>query len=259
MKLQSSQSIDFYPPSHLVVPQIPVLHGFFGRKGGVSTGIYDSLNCSLKNDDPEHVMENRRRIVACYGQPLKNLMTLQQIHGTQAIIVDEVTHNVKVDAMVTCKKDIVLGIQTADCVPILLYSKNGVVGAIHGGWRGLLGDIIEHTIRKMVQCGATRESIVAAIGPCIAQPSYEVGQDFYDRVCKLSPENESFFTSSPTSKYFFDLSEYATKKLLKSEVTNVSHMKEDTYTNPNTYFSSRHSLHRGNPSYGTQLSVIMLS
>ena len=259
MNMHSWEGIDFYPPTHLVVNQIPVLHGFFGRKGGVSEGIYDSLNCSLKNDIRNNVIENRRRIVSCYGQPLKNLMLLQQIHGSQAIIVDDVIGNGKADAMVTCKKDIVLGIQTADCVPILLYSKEGVIGAVHGGWKSLVGGIIEHTVRKMTQLGAKRENIIASIGPCIHQSSYETGQDFYDHLCEISLENEIFFISDSNSKYFFDLPRYARKKLLKSEIANIIDTQEDTYTNPNLYFSRRYSLHQGNKYYGSQLSVIMLT
>jgi YfiH family protein len=255
-----SQSLDLYPPSHIFVPEIPIFHGFFGREGGVSTGIHGSLNCSLKTDSLENVLENRRRIVSCYGQPLKNLMLLRQIHGRQAIIVNEVMPEVKADAMVTCKKNIVLGLQTADCMPILLYSPEGVIGAVHGGWKSLVGDIAEHTVRKMVQCGATRPKIIAAIGPCIRQSSYEIQQDFYDYLCKASPQNEDFFVASgvSNSSYFFDLPKYAHKKLLKAGIGHIVDIHQDTYTQPEVYFSRRHALHQGHTEYGNQLSVIVL-
>jgi YfiH family protein len=249
----------FYPPHHITVSQISVFHGFFGRLGGVSSGIHDSLNCSFKTDDAKNVLENRRRIVACYGQPLKNLMLLKQVHGGHAVVIDEVDNDIESDAMVTCKKNIVLGVQTADCLPILLYSEEGVAAAVHGGWKSLVGDIVDHTVKKMIKLGATRSKIIAAIGPCIHQSSYEVQQDFYDNLCKISPQNEIYFSSPIDGIYLFDLLGYAYSKLVKAEVESIIDTDQNTYTDPKTYFSRRYSLHQGNSRYGSQLSVIVLS
>ncbi len=253
-----SLSTDFYPPPHLTVPEIRVLHGFFGKNGGVSSGVYESLNCSLKTDEEKNVLENRRRIVACYGQPLKNLMLLKQVHGGHAVCVNEVVQNVESDAMVTNKKNIVLGIQTADCAPILLYSEEGVIGAIHGGWKSLVGDIIDHTVKKMIKLGAKRSGIIAAVGPCIQTVSYEVKKDFYENLCQISSDNESLFRKTQNETYLFNLPGYAISKLEKSYIESITNLGHDTYIDSQNYFSRRRSFHQGNSVYGSQLSVIAL-
>lgn len=251
--------MDFYPPQHLIVPQLPVLHGFFGKNGGVSSGVYESLNCSLKTDDPSNVLENRRRIVACYGEPLKNLMLLKQVHGGHAVSVNEVVQDVESDAMVTNKKNIVLGIQTADCVPILLYSEEGVIGAVHGGWKSLVGDVVDHAVKKMMKLGAKRPGIRAAVGPCIQVSSYEVKQDFYDNLCKIASDNENFFQKAQDETYLFNLPGYAVSRLEKAQIETIVNLEKDTYTDSQNYFSRRRSFHAGNNVYGSQLSVIVLS
>jgi YfiH family protein len=186
-------------------------------------------------------------------------MILNQIHGQQAITLNEVIGGVKADGMVTDRPNIVLGIQTADCPPILFYSPQGVIGAAHGGWKSLSKDIVEHTVRKMVSLGAKRDEIVALLGPCIRVQSYQTRQDFYDHLCRLSAQNEMFFTYSKESEdlYYFDLPEFAKIKLAKSQITKIIDSGKNTYTDAK-YFSRRRSLHQGYSSYGTQLSVIML-
>ena len=257
MKTDLAIELDFYPPEHLIIQDVPVLHGFFGRNGGVSKGDYETLNCGYKGDLPENILENHKRVAACFGMPIKSLMLLDQIHGGHVVVVEEATPDLKADAMVTKKKSILLGIQTADCVPILLYSPSGVIGAVHGGWKSLSGDIIEHTIKKMVKLGAEREEISALIGPCIRKNSYEVGTDFYDHFLKMDQANEALF-SKKEDRYFFDISHYAEKRLIKSRVSKIFDVQKDTYTDEENYFSRRRSF-QAQKNFGSQLSVIMLS
>lgn len=241
-----------------------IAHGFFTRQGGVSEGIYASLNCgSGSKDNAEHVRENQRRAVVALAGEEVAFCKLHQIHSSDVVIVDEPWgsgESFKADAMVTNRPDIVLGILTADCAPVLFAdAKAGVVGAAHAGWKGAIGGICERTIESMEAIGANREDIVAAIGPCIAQDSYEVGEEFLARFMMEHPLYGTFFTESERAAHFrFDLEGFVLHVLSQSGLHNVQALAMDTYSDETQFFSYRRTTHRGEPDYGRQLSAIML-
>lgn len=262
-----------------------VTHGFFTRNGGVSDGIYASLNCGYgSNDDLEKVTENRRRVAEKMGGG--TLCTVHQTHSPDAVIVSDVWEYKdapKADALVTNKTGIILGILTADCLPILFADgKNGVIAAAHSGWKGAISGVIENTIDKMQQVGARLSDIYATIGPAISQKSYEVGAEFLARFVEHDAGNERFFMSScepqgctgshkdslvpalllrnpQDDKYLFDLPGYATHRLEKAGISQINVIAQDTYFNDNEFFSYRRSCKRGEPAYGRQISTIMLN
>lgn len=240
-----------------------IMHGFFGRKGGVSTGIYDSLNCGPGSADARvSVIENRARATSALASDAR-LVTLYQIHSAQAVTVDapwEIADNPKADAFATNKSGIVLGILTADCAPILLADPQAhVIGAAHAGWGGAFADVAESAVAAMERLGAKRERITAAIGPCISQPSYEVGPEFKPRFLAADPVNEKFFEPSQrTGHWQFDLPAYVAHRLRQSGIGTVETISRCTYIDEADYFSYRRTTHRKEPDYGRQLSAIML-
>jgi len=240
-----------------------IAHGFFGRKGGVSTGLYESLNCGPgSGDDRASVIENRARAIAALG-PGTKLVTLYQIHSTQAVMVTapwEIADNPKADAFATNKSGIALGILTADCAPILLTDADAhVIGAAHAGWGGALAGVTESVVTAMEHLGAKRERIAAAIGPCITQPSYEVGPEFKPRFVAADTANERFFEPSTRAAHWqFDLPAYVAHRLRQSGIGTIEMMPKCTYLGAEDYFSYRRTTHRKEADYGRQLSAIML-
>ncbi len=235
-------------------------HGFFTRNGGVSEGIYTSLNCGYgSGDDIEKVKENRRRVAEKMGGSV--LCTVHQTHSPDVVIVNEAWEHKdapKADALVTNQPNIILGILTADCLPILFADeKNGVIAAAHSGWKGAFSGVIENTIEKMQQLGADTSSIIATIGPAISQKSYEVGVEFFERFIGHDTNNERFFLSQD-DKYLFDLAGYAKSRLLTVGISQINIIAQDTYFNDNEFFSYRRSCKRGEPVYGRQISAITL-
>ncbi len=241
-----------------------VRHGFFTRNHGYSTGIYQSMNCGYgSGDDPDTVTRNRERAMAEIDQPLEALVTLNQQHTSDVITVTErwsMDQAPVADAMVTNQKRIVLGILTADCVPVLLAdTKKRIIGAAHAGWKGALGGVLENTIAAMAELGATPETVMAAIGPSIAQRSYEVGPDFPAPFLAESSENEQFFAKSRRDgHYMFDLQAYVARKLARFGVTEVIRTPCDTCGEPNRFFSYRRSCLNNEPDFGRGLSAIVL-
>jgi YfiH family protein len=237
-------------------------HGFLGRQGGVSTGLFDSLNVGLgSSDDRAAVAENRARATAAVA-PGARLVTLHQVHSAICIPVtapypdDDRPH---ADAMVTASPGLALGILTADCAPILLAdAEAGVIGATHSGWKGALGNVAGATVTAMEALGARRDHIAAAIGPCIARASYEVDPAFRDRFLADDPEHERFFTPGKGDRYQFDLEGLVALRLATSGVRTVAALGIDTYTDEERWFSFRRTTHRKEPDYGRQLSVISL-
>ncbi|UAK24633.1 peptidoglycan editing factor PgeF [Sphingomonas nostoxanthinifaciens] len=236
-------------------------HGFLGRPGGVSTGIFASLNVGLgSGDDPDAVAENRRRAAAAV-LPDAPLLTPYQIHSSSAAIVlapfagDDRPH---ADALVTNRPGVLIGILTADCVPVLLAdAEGGVVGAAHAGWKGALGGITDAAIAAMEQLGARRERISAAIGPCIARASYEVDDAFARRFEEADPANERFFGASARDGHQqFDIEAYVLARLAAAGVRRVEALSLDTYANPDRFFSYRRATHRGERDYGREIAVI---
>lgn len=232
-----------------------IVHGFFGREGGVSQGIYASLNaCLHKGDDDANIEENRRRI--CKAMGIDHMVTLQQVHKNEVLMVEADTQNGhQVDAMVTKTPGKLLAIQTADCAPILLADPvNKVIGAVHSGWRSAVSGIVKETVEAMQALGAQKENIVAAIGPCVHQATYEVGQEVFD----AAKAPKFFVSSNRENHYLFDLGGYVLNDLKAQGIENAIALPLNTYTLSDQYYSCRRSVHAKEPSYGGQLSVIGL-
>jgi YfiH family protein len=239
-----------------------IAHGFLGRIGGVSSGIYAGLNCSLGSDDlRENVMENRRRAVAAV-MPEAALARVYQIHSPDVITVTgpiDQDNPPKADALVTDRPNILLGVQTADCVPVLFADRDaGVVGAAHSGWKGAFTGVNESTIAAMEALGAKRDRMKCAIGPCIAQKSYEVDAGFFERFVEADVENARFFRDGRARHYQFDIEGYVAARLAAAGITTVECLGQDTYSQPDRFFSFRRSCHRTEPGYGGQMSLIGL-
>jgi len=237
-------------------------HGFLGRKGGVSTGIYAGLNIALgSKDDRALVIENRRRAREAVLTGA-DFARVYQIHSADAVTVitgNDESDPPKGDALVTDRPNILLGISTADCVPVLFADvKAGVVGAAHSGWKGAITMINENTIEAMEALGADRAQIVCAIGPCIAQKSYEVDDGFFRRFAEVDPANERFFASGKPGHYQFDIEGYVASRLAAAGIGTVECLGEDTYSQPDRFFSYRRSCHLNEGDYGAQISLIGL-
>ena len=237
-----------------------VAHGFLGRIGGVSTGIYAGLNCSLGSDDlRDHVIENRRRAVA-EVMPGAALAHVYQIHSPDVFTVTDAIDQdnpPKADALVTDRPNILLAVQTADCVPVLFADTRAVVvGAAHSGWKGAFTGVNESTIAAMEKLGATRDRMVCAIGPCIAQKSYEVDAGFFERFADANPENTRFFRDGKAGHYQFDIEGYVAARLAAAGVKNIECLGQDTYSQPERFFSYRRSCHLNEPGYGGHMSLI---
>jgi YfiH family protein len=240
-----------------------VAHGFLGRKGGVSTGDMASLNVGLgSTDDPALIAENRRRAVEAV-LPGARLATLYQVHSPDCVaIVEPFEDRLRphADALVTDRPGLALGILTADCAPVLFADREaGVVGAAHAGWKGAVGGVTDSTIAAMETLGATRDRIVAAIGPCIARASYEVDIVFLARFADADPDNERFFTEGRREDHWqFDLEAYVAHRLASAGIRTVEMLGQDTYARPDHFYSFRRATHRSEPDYGRQISIIGL-
>ena len=241
-----------------------VTHGFFGRRGGVSTGVYESLNCGPgSGDSRDSVIENRARAVTALSGDA-TLVTLYQVHSAQAVTVSkpwQIADNPKADAFATNTSGIALGILTADCAPILLADTEAhVIGAAHAGWGGAFAGVSESVVTAMERLGARRERIAAAIGPCISQPSYEVGPEFKTRFLADDPANERFFEPSKRVGHWqFDLPAYVAHRLRQSGIGTIEALSACTYVDEANFFSYRRTTHRKEADYGRQLSAIMLT
>ncbi|MEM7169347.1 MAG: peptidoglycan editing factor PgeF [Pseudomonadota bacterium] len=241
-----------------------ISHGFFTRQGGVSEGLYGSLNCGFGSDDQAHnVAENRARIAADLGLASEYLLTVYQVHSPDVVEVTEPWRREEApqaDAMVTRTPGLALGILTADCVPVLFADgEAGVVGAAHAGWKGALDGVVEATIGAMESLGAMRKRVVAAIGPSIEQTSYEVGPEFPAPFLDQDVSHERFFERSPRDGHFqFDIKGYVESCLRRSGVSEIEVRPEDTYAEEGCFFSYRRSCHKKEPDYGRGLSAIAL-
>jgi polyphenol oxidase len=233
-----------------------VRHAFFTRKGGVSSGIYSSLNCGLGSaDDRDAVIENRARVSAHMNAALASVY---QSHSADVVDVTQVfAERPKADGMVTQQQNIALGILAADCTPVLFAdTQKQIIGACHAGWRGAFGGVADNTVAKMRDAGA--ESIVAAIGPCIRQPSYEVGPDFPDVFIAQDKGNQIFFTPKENGHYLFNLPAYITMRLQRIGV-EVFDCGMDTYSEKDRFFSYRRDVtHEKGSDHGRLISCISL-
>lgn len=237
-------------------------HGFLGRRGGISEGVCAGLNVGLgSGDDRAAIQANRDRAVAAVA-PGARLVTVHQIHSAIAVPVtgpwpDDARP--QADALVTNRPGLVLGILTADCTPVLFADATaGVVGAAHAGWKGAIGGVVEATIAEMEKLGAARDRIAAAVGPTIARKSYEVDESFLRRFAEQDPENERFFSQGREGHHQFDLEGYVVARLADAGLARIEALGEDTYSQPDRFYSFRRATHRGEPDYGRQISLIAL-
>lgn len=246
----------------LTAPSIPVPHGFFTRRGGVSSGPYASLNCSISSqDDPAAVQENRGRVARVIGVDPNRMVGLTQVHGPDVVVVAEPWlpgQGQKADAMVTARTDIALGIVTADCAPVLFADPTAnIVGAAHAGWRGAVAGVLEATVATMLGLGAQASRIVAVIGPCIAQSSYEVGPDLRDAVLARSSEDAAFFNPGRRpDRWQFDLAGYCSARLRAAGIRHVTPIGVDTVAEEERFFSHRRRTLTNAGPIGHQISVI---
>ncbi|SFL77732.1 peptidoglycan editing factor PgeF [Methylorubrum salsuginis] len=238
-------------------------HAFFTREGGVSEGLYASLNGGLGSSDaPENVAENRARMTRHLDLPSeKNLVSLYQVHSADVVTVEApFAERPKADAMVTRVPGLALGIATADCGPILFAdAENRVVGAAHAGWKGSLGGVAEATVAAMERLGATRGKIVAVLGPTISQANYEVGADFVARFRAEVPGSERFFAEGRAGHAQFDLPAFILARLAEAGVGTATALGLCTYADPTRFYSFRRTTHRSEPDYGRLISAIALS
>jgi YfiH family protein len=250
------------PPSWSASVLAGVAHGFFGREGGVSSGIYASLNAGTgSGDDPANVLENRRRIAAAFGADGDHLVGVHQVHSPTAEFVSAPWQGERprADALVTTTPTVVISILTADCTPILFAdTETGVIGAAHAGWRGAISGVIESTVRLMEQHGARRERIAAAIGPAIHQPSYEVGPEFEAEFLAADSAFARFFVPGAGDRRHFDLPGFCAARLTAAGVAQIETLPLDTYTHATQLPSHRRSVHEKAGDYGRNCSAIML-
>jgi len=241
-----------------------IQHRFFTRRGGVSSGLYSSLNCGYgSGDSPDNVRENRRRVAETFGRTEPDLLTLYQIHSTEVLTIDSerwVSPGApKADGLVTQRPEVVLGVMAADCAPVLLADGTaGVIGAAHAGWKGALTGVVEATIAAMEKLGARRENVRAAIGPCIGRESYEVGPEFPARFLEQDEANAAFFRPAARAGHsMFDLAGYLVHRVARTGVA-VEATGHDTLAASEDFFSYRRNTLQGVKDYGRGLSAIAL-
>jgi len=239
-----------------------VAHGFLGRRGGVSEGVCSGLNVGHgSGDDIAAIEENRRRAVEAVARGAR-LVTVHQIHSAIVVPATEPWRREsrpEADAIVTDRPGLALGILTADCAPVLLADKEaGVIGAAHAGWKGAFSGVVEATVAAMERLGADRSRIAAAVGPCIARRSYEVDEAFLGRFAEAEPENERFFSAGRKGHWQFDLEGFVLSLLACAGLGRVEALGQDTYSQPDLFYSYRRATHRGEPTCGRQISLIAL-
>jgi len=240
-------------------------HGFFTRLGGVSEGLYESLNCGVGSQDvPGAVAENRARVAGLLGETPSKLATVYQKHSNVAVVADgswEPGSRPEADAVVTATPGLIVGIVTADCAPVLLCDPEArVVGAAHAGWCGAFTGIVEATVAAMTGLGAKPEQLIAAIGPAISQGAYEVGEDYKARLLETEPDAGTFFANDDgTGEPHFDLPAYVADRLARAEVGEIYDLGICTYYDETRLYSYRRSQHHGEVDYGRQISAIVLT
>lgn len=236
-------------------------HGFFTRKGGASSGVFNGLNCGQGSSDQSDVVTiNRARVAEAMGVSPDHLITVHQVHSPDVVeVTGPFAERPRADAMVTSTPGLALAILTADCQPVLFAdAEAGVIGAAHAGWRGALEGVLERTVEAMEQQGAARERINAVIGPSISQANYEVGPEFVESFMDADPDNSRFFINGHGDRYLFDLTGFGLHRLRTMGVARAEWLRECTYADPKRFFSYRRATHSGEADYGRLISVIRL-
>lgn len=254
-----------YLRSQELAAERDIVHGFFTRLGGVSDGIFATLNCGGRDSaEPAAIVdENRHRVALQLGIQPSHLLGTRQVHSSTVVTVErpwDFASRPEADAMVTSTPGLGLGILTADCAPVLFADATGrVIGAAHSGWKGAVAGVLQATVNAMEQIGAKRERIVAAIGPTIAQASYEVDASFRERFVQSNHEYATLFTEIDESGHCrFDLPTFVSMQLAGAGIGRIETLGNDTYAEEQNLFSFRRSVHRKEPDYGRQISVIAL-
>ena len=235
-------------------------HCFFSKKGGVSKGIYDSLNCGFGSSDSKiNVKDNLSLVSEKMGINKNNLFLMNQTHSSKVVVIDESNINIQrvdADALITKIKNIAISVLTADCVPVLIYEKkNNIVACVHAGWKGAISGIIENTLNQIIKMNKNN-NIYVAIGPCIGLKNYEIDKKFYNKFIRKDRMNEIFFSSTKNDKFLFDLRKYINFKISKFDVNNVENIELDTYEENEKFFSFRRSRKLGEKDYGRCISTI---
>jgi YfiH family protein len=240
-----------------------IRHGFFTRQGGVSEGIYAGLNGGVgSRDNPAHVAENRARMAAALSVSRDRFLTAYQVHSPDVLVAEKPWPDdarPRADAIVTREPGLAIGISTADCGPVLFADPDArVVGGAHAGWRGALGGVLEATIAAMEKLGAARERIVAAAGPMIRQPNYEVGPELAEKFLAADPDNSRFFAPGRPGHSMFDLPGYIVARLARAGLKQIEDLAFCTYADPERFFSYRRATHRAEADYGRHINAIAL-
>jgi YfiH family protein len=239
-----------------------VRHGFFTRRGGVSEGVYASLNVGQgSRDDPDAVAQNRARAAAAFGVSAERLVTVYQIHSAIAVTASgPLPDRPQADAVATSAAGLMCGALAADCAPVLIADPEArVVAAVHAGWRGALGGVVEAAVRAMAELGAEPRRLLAAVGPCIGPDSYEVGLEFLQAFADADPAAARFFRpGARQDKRLFDLPAFVLGRLEAAGIGQAEWIGADTYADETAFFSNRRAVHRGESDYGRLLSAIML-
>ena len=238
-------------------------HGFFNMKGGLSSGIYKSLNCGPGSNDKRAIVKKNLLIVKRkISKSSKNIFLLNQVHSNKFIYINSkfnIKKKYKADAIITDQKKLPIGILTADCVPILIFDKKtNIIAAIHAGWKGAYKGIITKVINFLISKGCERTNIFASIGPCIAQKNYNVKQNFLRKFIKKDKKNRVFFKTRKNIIYF-DLPNYVKSQLKFNKILNIDHINIDTFDYKNNFFSARRSLGLKHDDYGRNISIIMIN
>jgi len=239
----------------------PLRHGFFTRKGGASSGIFEGLNCGPgSSDQAEVVAVNRARVAEAMQVSADYLISLHQLHSSEVVHIDApLVERPRADAMVTATPGLALGILTADCQPVLFAdAKAGIIGAAHAGWRGALDGVLDATVDAMECLGGDRSNICAVIGPSISQAAYEVGPEFIEIFLDIDPQNSRFFANGKAGHYQFDLPGYGLHRLRSAGVGQAEYTRHCTYSDATRFYSYRRSCHAHEADYGRLIAVIRL-
>ena len=239
----------------------PLRHGFFTRKGGASSGVFQGLNCGQGSSDQSEIVSiNKARVADAMEVVPENLITVHQVHSADVATVDgPLAVRPKADGIVSATPGVALAVLTADCQPVLFAdAENGVVGAAHAGWRGALDGVLEATIEAMEGLGAEREAMHAVIGPSISQRAYEVGPEFLEEFMDHDPENHRFFANGAGDRYLFDLPAFGLHRMRQAGIGTAEWTRHCTYSDPERFFSYRRATHAGEADYGRLMSAIRL-
>ena len=243
---------------------LDISHGFFNKDGGISKGIYKSLNCGAgSNDKRANIKKNLKIVKRKIGKKSKEIFLVKQVHGSKFIFLNKNSNiknrSVNADAIITEKKKFPIAVLTADCAPILIFDKKRkMIAAIHAGWRGAYKGIIEKVIKFMFHKGCQKEDIIVAIGPCISMKNYEVKKQFKDKFIKKDKKNIKFFKNKK-NKIYFNLPSYVKNQVKLNQINNINLLNIDTFNNRNNFFSARRSLRLNHNDYGRNISIIMIN